>query len=199
MVGRRISNNKLVSPKRRKIGGELFCSLLFPHRCVVCDEILSPEEVKIRIHKTCESKLYPITGAVCMQCGRPIRKDDDVTCKKVAYLEFYNSYEYCDECKSFANSANYFPSKIEKKKLQELSVITQGKALYLYHGEIKQTMYRFKYSNRREYAKFFAIQAVKKYGDWIKERQIQAIVPVPMYRQKERKRGPQGLPCQCRR
>lgn len=169
--------------------GELCCSLLFPRRCVVCDEILSPEEAEKWIHETCESKLYPITGATCMQCGRPVKKDVDAASKKDAYLEFYNSYEYCDECKSFANSAKYFPNIMKKEKMKEFSAITQGKALYLYRGEIKQTMYRFKYNNKREYAKFFAIQAVEKYGDWMRERKIQAIVPVPMYRKKERRRG----------
>ena len=62
--------------------GELLSSLLFPPRCVLCDEILSPEEAEKRIHKTCESKLYPIIGPVCMHCVRPIRNDYDVVSKK---------------------------------------------------------------------------------------------------------------------
>lgn len=160
----------------------------------MCDEILSPEEEKAWIHKNCESKLYPITGAVCMQCGRPIRRED-AACKKEAYLEFYNSYEYCEACKSFADSAKNFPNKSEKRIMKENNSIAQGKALYLYRGEIKQTMYRFKYNNKREYAKFFALQAVERYGDWIKESRIQAIVPVPMYSKKERRRGYNQAQC----
>ena len=31
----------------------------------------------------------------------------------------------------------------------------------------RQTMYRFKYSNRREYAAYFAQTAVERYSDWI--------------------------------
>ena len=67
--------------------------------------------------------------------------------------------------------------------------IRQGKALYLYQGPIKETMYRFKYSNKREYADFFAEEAVEKYGDWIQSKNIQVIVPVPMYLPKQYKRG----------
>ena len=50
-------------------------------------------------------------------------------------------------------------------------------------------MYRFKYSNKREYADFYAKEAVRIYGDWIRRKQIEAIVPVPMYRLKEKGRG----------
>ena len=163
------------------ICGELLSSLLFPPRCILCDEILSPEEAEKWIHKNCESKLYPVQAPVCMHCGRPFKRAHDADCKKAAYLDFNNSYEYCEECKSFAKSANYST--------------TQGKALYLYRGDMKQTMYRFKYSNKREYAKFFAQQAVQKYGQWMKEKQIQAIVPVPMYLPKERKRGYNQAKC----
>ena len=50
-------------------------------------------------------------------------------------------------------------------------------------------MYRFKYGNRRTYAAFFADEAEKQCGDWIKRSGVEAVVPVPMYRKKERQRG----------
>ena len=176
LAGQRMTKNKQSCKKYWVMCRELVGSLLFPTRCIVCDDILSPEEAANRIHVECESKLYPIRGVVCMQCGRPIKKTFDAESEKSAYLEIYHSYEYCYECQS-------------KLKSQSKSKITQGKALYLYRGAIKQTMYRFKYSNKREYAFYFVKEAVCQYGDWIKEKQIQAIVPVPMYKPKERKRG----------
>ena len=60
----------------------------------------------------------------------------------------------------------------------------QGKALFAYKGSIKQTMYRFKYSNRREYAAYFAKTAVERYSDWIQRCGIDVIIPVPMHRKK---------------
>ena len=186
------AGQKMTESKRSFISciimcGELLSSLLFPPRCILCDEILSPEEAEKRIHKTCESKLYPIIGPVCMHCGRPIRNDYDAVSKKAAYLDIYNSYEYCYDCKLIANSVE--KSQMKNRKNKFTSYIEQGKSLYLYRGDIKKTMYRFKYSNKREYAKFFAQRVVRKHGDWIREKQIQAIVPVPMYLPKERKRG----------
>lgn len=50
-------------------------------------------------------------------------------------------------------------------------------------------MYRFKYSNRREYAVFYAKEAARLYGDWIKKNHIEVIVPIPMYQGKKRRRG----------
>ena len=50
-------------------------------------------------------------------------------------------------------------------------------------------MYRFKYSNRREYARFFAERAAFYYADWIRYIGAEAILPVPMYEPKRRRRG----------
>lgn len=54
---------------------------------------------------------------------------------------------------------------------------------------MKQSMYRFKYANRREYAAFYVQEACRSCGDWLRSCGIQAVVPVPMYRKKEKRRG----------
>lgn len=207
MDGQRMTKIRTVFYKMVKAGRELLGSLLFPPRCLVCDEILSPEEIHIGIHSNCKKKLYPICGATCMHCGRMLGRYSDYIEKRInEHLEHSTSAEYCFECRnkgyvpasSFASSAKKLPfnntNKISIAQgkpwiAQGESSITQGKSLYLYRGAIKQIMYRFKYGNRREYARVFARQTVEKYGDWIKKNQIQAIVPVPMYMPKQRKRG----------
>jgi len=150
---------------------ERICSLLFPPRCPVCDEILSPEDEEKGIHIHCECKLFPVEGAVCMHCGRPLGQFIPNEERKLIKPVFESVYsrEYCHEC------------------LRKDWCITQGKALYLYKGAIKTTMYRFKYSNKREYACFFAKRAAEKYGEWMKKAEM--IIPVPMYKGKEKQRG----------
>ena len=148
-----------------EIGRELISSLLFPRRCPVCDEILEPENVKKGIHSVCESKLYPIHGAVCMHCGRPLGDNNPEDFTK----------EYCYDCM--------------RKGYDRRSYIKQAKALYVYKGAIKQSMYRFKYSNKQEYAVFFAGRAVKEQGGWLRRIGAEVIVPVPLHRKKQRKRG----------
>lgn len=154
-----------------ELGRELFSSLFFPARCPVCDEILEPEEREKGIHSVCENKLYPVLGVVCMHCGRPIGDENSN----------YSFREYCFDC--------------VHKGYDRMSYICQAKAVYLYKGAIKPTMYRFKYSNKREYAAFFAKQAVQEYAKWIQRIGIDAIVPVPLYRKKQRKRGYNQAEC----
>lgn len=87
--------------------------------------------------------------------------------------------EYCFDC--------------GKKMLSQSFV--QGKALFAYQGAIRKTMYRFKYSNKREYADFFAEEAVSRYGEWIRKNKIEAIIPVPMYEPKRKRRGYNQAEC----
>ena len=146
----------------------------------MCDELLEPEELGQKIHSSCESKLKHITGVVCMQCGRPLENE---------------TAEYCYDCQRLwrQSSVPVFGKKLLKSNstpsLETYSPLQQGKALFLYQGPIKETMYRFKYSNKREYADYFAKIAVEKYADWIRSKGIQVIVPVPMYLPKQKKRG----------
>ena len=147
-------------------GRERICSLLFPKRCPVCDGLLEPEEYEKGIHITCENKFYPIRGAVCMHCGRPIGSRNP---------------EYCYDC--------------IRKKYDRQSCIRQIKAVFLYKGAIKQTMYRFKYSNKREYGNYFVKQAMKSYAVWLQRIGIEVIVPVPMYKKKQKKRGYNQAEC----
>ena len=106
-----------------------------------------------------------------MHCGRPIGDDNSN----------YSFREYCFDC--------------VHKGYDRMSYICQAKAVYLYKGAIKPTMYRFKYSNKREYADFFAKEAVQKYADWLQRVGVEVIVPVPLYRKKQRKRGYNQAEC----
>lgn len=175
----RTAGQKMMNKIKRclEIGRELISSLFFPMRCPVCDEILEPEEIRKGIHSACENKLYPILGAVCMHCGRPIG-DYNPSNKE---SEYESTREYCYDCAAKGYDRN--------------SSIRQAKALYLYKGAVKNTMYRFKYSNKREYATFFAKQAVERYGVWMKRMGIEVIVPVPMYPMKQKKRGYNQAEC----
>ena len=62
-------------------------------------------------------------------------------------------------------------------------------SVFEYRGDIKECIYRFKYSNMRCYGEFFAAEAIKRYGKLLKTWKVDCIVPVPMYKPKQRKRG----------
>ncbi len=140
----------------------LVYEVVFPMRCIVCDDLM--EQGQGQIHRNCKEKLFPVGGAVCMHCGRPVAGERD---------------EFCYDCSG----------KETVRNSQTRDTFRQGKSLYLYKGEIKQTMYRFKYDSKREYASYFAKQAVEQYGNWLEKIQVDAIIPVPMYKKKEKRRG----------
>ena len=121
-----------------------------------------------------------------MHCGRPIG-DENSTLQK-------NKYKISNDIKASGNEWNFMPGReychdCIQKGYTKHSFIAQAKALYLYKGKIKKTMYRFKYNNKREYAAFFAQKAVEQYTTWMKRTGVQVIIPVPMYRSKKRQRG----------
>lgn len=79
--------------------------------------------------------------------------------------------EYCDDCS------------------RKHSLIDEGRSLFAYRGDVRFAMYRFKYGNRRQYAHFLAEEAVSRLGGWMREKDVELIVPVPLYRRKKQRRG----------
>lgn len=108
---------------------------------------------------------------VCAACRRQIQTVEEPVCKRCGKPLCDERQEYCSDCAG----GNHF--------------YRQGKAVFVYRGWIRQSMYRFKYSNRREYAVFYAGQAAQLYGEWIRRNGVDVIVPIPMYAPKQRARG----------
>lgn len=139
-------------------------NMVYPRRCPVCDEIISPFEfrngrfiVNSLIHPACSRKIKRITGATCLKCGKkllPSEKDN----------------EYCRDC----------------RKIRHFFV--KGFSLFEYRS-VAGSIYRFKYLGRQEYADFYAKEAAGKYGRKLKNMGVDAIIPVPMYGPKEKQRG----------
>ena len=97
----------------------------------------------------------------CLRCGKQLISERN---------------EFCFDCSH------------KKNKLNKEISFKQGKAIFVYKGRMKEIIYRYKYANRRDYTDFFVREAMK-YRDWIESKHIECIVPVPMHRSKQRKRG----------
>lgn len=108
---------------------------------------------------------------VCPPCEKEVRPVFEPVCKKCGKPLEDARREYCGDC------------------AQRKHIYKQGKAVFVYRTGIKKSMYRFKYSNRREYAAFYAKCAAEIHGDWIRKKRVEVIVPVPMYIGKKRRRG----------
>ena len=117
------------------------------------------------------SSVFFETEAVCQECrGKPIYVTEP-SCKRCGKPIEHERQEYCYDCQR--NHREY----------------TQGKAVWVHKGIVKESVYRFKYQNRREYAAYYAQEIVRIYGDWIRARGIDGIVPVPLHKSRRRQRG----------
>ncbi|MCR5507234.1 MAG: ComF family protein [Lachnospiraceae bacterium] len=64
-----------------------------------------------------------------------------------------------------------------------------GRATYVYDDELKQSIYRFKYGGRREYADHYADAMAGKLGGWMLSLKPDALIPVPIHKSRLKERG----------
>lgn len=108
---------------------------------------------------------------ICRNCEAKLIYITEPACKKCGKQLENEIAEYCYDC-------------IRKKHVYDA-----GKAVFSYQGIIKESLYRFKYSDKRDYAYFYATETAKLYGRWLKSRNIDAIVPIPLHKKRRKKRG----------
>ncbi|MCQ2536138.1 MAG: ComF family protein [Lachnospiraceae bacterium] len=123
----------------------------------------------------CDEVLEPWEkeNGVCTSCIKSgaVKIAKEPLCKKCGVKLNDETMEYCERCS------------------QHSHIFIQAKPVFLYSGEAKNGMYRFKYSNRRAYARTYAKTAVKLHSRWLKQIKPDVIIPVPMYKKKEKERG----------
>lgn len=112
------------------------------------------------ICRTCRAKPQYIREPRCRRCGKQL----------VGNQAWYSLGEFCHDCE------------------QRRHVYDYGYALYDYQS-MKKSIYRFKYGNRCEYAKFYAEDICEKLADEIRLMEADAIIPVPVHASKKRSRG----------
>lgn len=64
-----------------------------------------------------------------------------------------------------------------------------NRSVFRYEGKIKQAMYELKYGNKKVMAEYFAQQIYIELGDWIRSLEIDGIIPIPLHKKREKRRG----------
>jgi ComF family protein len=196
---------------------DLAGDLLFPPRCPGCDELIPIGQEGFC--DKCRPQIEPVTGPVCMKCGKK------VSAEGISLEELYrwrhgkeNERKSCTTDRSltdqYAADRNPFfaPPTLCDDCRRIPHLYDSGRAVYIYQGTMKQAIYRFKYSNRRQYGRIFAGDAVKNpdLRGWLRMiGRPSVIIPVPMYKKKQRIRGynqaavfgralAEALGCECR-
>ncbi len=117
------------------------------------------------------SSIFLPPKLVCDDCRGKLEYVGEPACKKCGKPLEDERREYCFDCARHAFD------------------FAQGKALWVYRGAVKESIYRFKYHSRQEYAQFYGRELVCVYGQWIKKRKIDALIPIPLSKRRLRRRG----------
>ncbi len=112
-----------------------------------------------------------IDKGFCKECRSLIKRAEGHVCEKCGRLLITPGGTLCDECRSRPHSFD------------------EARSLYIYDEPLKSAMYRFKYSNMRGYIESFMDEGYHRIAPWIEHIVPDVIVPVPMFKAKERKRG----------
>lgn len=118
----------------------------------------------------CDEVLPMGSSCLCDSCKKKLIIIKTPFCMKCGKQLNNFEKEYCFDCSS---KEHHF---------------TRGRAVFDYQC-ILDGIYRFKYSNRQEYADFFAHSILDVLGDELKNWQADAIVPVPLHKSRLKKRG----------
>lgn len=108
---------------------------------------------------------------VCSECAVKLKYIQEPRCLKCGKEIDSEEMEYCHDCKIHIHQ------------------YVQATAVYAYTDIIQQSIYRFKYQNKREYAAFYAEEIKRQCGTQIGQWSPDVIVPVPLHASKYRKRG----------
>ncbi|EOS25748.1 comF family protein [Lachnospiraceae bacterium 3-1] len=108
---------------------------------------------------------------ICGECKHKLEYVREPACSRCGKPLEDERQEYCYDC---------------GRKTFEY---TQGKALWVYKGIVRDSLYRFKYHNRQEYAEYYSSELIREYGEWINKCNIQAVVPIPLSKKRLRQRG----------
>lgn len=120
----------------------------------------------------------------CPICDKAIREEEYI-CPGCAVRIRPIQWEKCIKCgKSIPDGGNCVCYDCSRK----IHYYDRGFAIFEY-GDVKQSLYRFKYNGRAEYAAFYALAAVKEYGRILRGLKLDAIIPVPIHRKRLSQRG----------
>lgn len=140
---------------------ERMLDILFPVRCPFCDEIVAGYG---REERTADR-------LVCRDCLKALRFVEEPFCMKCGKPLEETEREYCRDC---MERTHYF---------------VQGRSLLVYDDPVRHSIYRFKYGGRREYAGAYAALTVLMMQDFIRIISPDLLIPVPLHKKREAKRG----------
>ncbi len=114
---------------------------------------------------------WKLGDGFCLDCRSKVEYALEPLCKICGKRLSDDRAEICSDCRRRGHAFH------------------QGRGVYIYSGAMHLSMYRFKYSNRRSYSEVYVLDTLRLLGPWLHSLSVDAVVPIPMYGPKERRRG----------
>lgn len=123
---------------------------------------------------------------VCPICGKTMKFSAEGMCYECKGKVKYVREPRCGKCgRPLYNMDEILCGGCLKRRHE----FETGICIFEHSGEVRKSIYDFKYGNRRNYGDFYGREAARIYGRILKKWKIDVIVPVPIHREREQKRG----------
>ncbi|MGN0376506.1 MAG: ComF family protein [Suilimivivens sp.] len=141
--------------------------------------------MKRAVKKVIETSLDLIFPRRCAVCDEPVGRIGKGVCRNCESEIIYIKAPFCMKCgKQLKREEGEFCGDCMRKK----HLYIQGTALYEY-GSMADSIFRFKYAGRQEYALFYGKELYEKRGRWLLMVKPDALIPVPVHASRKRMRG----------
>lgn len=107
----------------------------------------------------------------CGICRTRLSYVHEPSCRKCGKPLLADEQEYCGDCR--------------RKKHH----YRQGRAPFLYDKVMRESIARYKYGGRKEYAAFYAEEILRRYAKEMRFWNAEALIPIPLHASRRRKRG----------
>ncbi|MCM1121419.1 MAG: double zinc ribbon domain-containing protein [Eubacterium sp.] len=118
----------------------------------------------------CDKAVKPFGSLICESCKEEFKYIKAPYCMKCGKELEEEESEYCGDC------------------LRHRHLFDSGRAVFTYKT-MADSIYRFKYKGRQEYAAYYAECMARQLGNWMIRCQPDAFVPVPIHSSKKYVRG----------
>ncbi len=119
----------------------------------------------------CHDAVRPFGASVCAGCEKRFPYINGRTCRICGKELADPARDVCAGCRRVDNG------------------LAGGVALFRYEGTARESVAKFKYEGRREYADFYAQALAARFGEKLLSFAPQLIVPVPVHKSRLRERG----------
>ncbi len=141
-------------------------------------------KIKQKIKILYRGVLQAVYPRHCPVCDEIVRQRGEMICLECLDKLKILTPPWCMRCGKMVEDGEEYCRDCRERE----HAFERGRALYEYDSAA-QSIYRFKYAGRQEYADFYGEQIADYLGDFIRQLRPDGFVPIPLHRRRKARRG----------